>query len=142
MRDAIVFDIAAELNTLLEAERAGTRVALTMRKESATSSVADFMARIEKDEAHWCAMLKRQIESLGADASTACGDFYDKVIAIEDTTERLRLLNRGQRWVVRRIEALLPRLNDQTLFDALGAMAEQHRVNIAATDDFMNSQES
>jgi hypothetical protein len=130
-------EIAAALNVLLEAERAGTRVALATRRQTTDPELAAFMAGIEKDEAHWCAMLKTRIEALGAQASTACGDFYDKAMAIEDAIERLRFLNRGQSWVVRKIEALRPRVRDDGLHRALTEMAERHLANMAATDAFI-----
>lgn len=99
------------------------------------------MAGIEQDEAHWCAILKTRIEKLGGHASTRCGDLYEKAMAVEGTTERLRFLNRGRAWVVRNIEALCPRVRDDDLHHALTEMADRHRTNIAATDDFIAGRE-
>lgn len=130
-------EIVAALNILLEAERAGTQVALATRKNADNPALAAFMSGIEKDEAHWCAMLKREIEARSGTASTVRGDFYEKAMAITDPVERLRFLNRGQAWVVRKIDALCPRLPDDALHRALTEMAERHRINIAATDEFI-----
>jgi hypothetical protein len=137
MNSADTHEIATALNILLEAERAGTRVALAMRKQADSPETAAFMANIEKDEAHWCAQLKTSIEALGVLPSMACGDFYEKTMAIEDTVERLRFLNRGQSWVVRKIETLRPRLPEGRLHDVLSEMSERHLSNIAATDAFI-----
>lgn len=134
-------EVVAALNSLLGAERAGTQVALATRKGADDPALAAFMAGIEKDEAHWCAMLKKEIEARSGTASTVRGDFYEKAMAIADPAERLRFLNRGQAWVVRKIEALCPRLRDDGLHRALTEMAERHRFNIAVTDDFIAARE-
>lgn len=131
-------EIVAELNTLLEAERAGTRVARATRRSDSDGDLGRFMSGIEKDEAHWCAMLSGEIARLGAAPSEACGAFYDKAMAIPDLGERLRFLNRGQSWVVRRIEALMPKVREEALRRELRIMAESHVVNIAATEAFLD----
>ncbi len=132
-------EIAAELNILLEAERAGTRVARATRRNDDDDALDRFMSGLEKDEAHWCAMLTEQLVRLGATPSQACGAFYDKAMAIADLPDRLRFLNRGQSWVVRKIEALTPRIRDDALHQALRVMAESHVVNIAATETFLDA---
>ena len=45
------------------------------------------------------------------------------------------LLNRGQRWVIRKIDEMLPTLADQRLAAFLTVMAQGHRMNIGALDD-------
>ena len=127
-------ELLAALNELLEAERAGVRVALAGRKAASTETMDAFMTRLRDDEARWCAMLAGQIERLGGSASSKCGAFYDKVMALDGTVERLSLLNRGQGWVVRRLEALIPRIADEALRADLREMADSHVENIAATD--------
>ena len=51
-------------------------------------------------------------------------------MAISDVAERLAFLNRGQGWVVRKLERLLPRVRDDALHADLAAMLESHRDNI------------
>lgn len=132
-------EIVAELNTLLEAERAGTRVARATRRNEGGAQLDGFMSGIEKDEAHWCAMLTEQIVRLGGTPSEVCGAFYEKAMAIADVKERLTFLNRGQSWVVRKIEALTPKIRDDSLHADLRVMADSHRANIAATDTFLKN---
>ena len=55
-------------------------------------------------------------------------------MAISDLEQRLDFLNRGQAWVVRRLEALIPGVQDAQVRADLGAMLEAHRRNIERVD--------
>jgi hypothetical protein len=123
-------ELVARLNVLVEAERAGARVAA----ESARSAVGDrrrLLAEIAQDEARWCAALSAQVRDLGGEPSRAVGAFHGKALAIADLDARMAFLNRGQAWVVRELERLLPQVRDDGLHRMLAAMREQHVVNIA-----------
>jgi nitronate monooxygenase len=50
-------------------------------------------------------------------------------MAIPDLTERLALVDRGQQWVIRKLEALLPQLTDPRLREELEAVLVTHRDN-------------
>jgi len=63
--------LLAALNELLEAERAGARVAMETGREIRSQELAALVADIHKDEVHWCGMLMRTIKSLGATPSSA-----------------------------------------------------------------------
>jgi len=129
--------LLAELNILLEAERAGAKVALASRKGAAGPAHTALMDVVRADEARWCAMLSRQIRRLGGVPSGATGAFHEKALAIADPLERLAFLNRGQVWVVRRLDALMPLANDAALRVDLREMAESHRANIGRTEVFL-----
>ncbi|MES1972896.1 MAG: DUF6306 domain-containing protein [Pseudomonadota bacterium] len=122
-------EIVAALNELLEAERAGARVTLNS-KGGSHPEIAALMTAIHADEARWCAMLSEQVTRLGGTASSICGEFYDKAMAIPDPTERVIFLNRGQAWVVRKLGELLPRIRDDRLHVALSEMRLSHIENI------------
>jgi hypothetical protein len=124
-------EILAALNELLEAERAGARLALASGK---TEALTPLMRTVHADEARWCAMLTREIKRLGGAPSRRVGGFYQKAMAIADPVDRLAFLNRGQGWVVRRLDALTPRIRDEALHTALREMAASHVANIALTD--------
>lgn len=124
-------EILAALNELLEAERAGARVALESGK---LPDLKVLMHAVGADEARWCAMLSREIKRLGGAPTQRVGAFRDKAMAIPDPRERLAFLNRGQAWVVRKLDALMPRIRDDALHAALREMADSHRANIALTD--------
>lgn len=123
-------ELLAALDELLEAERAGARVALHTAKD-APAELTPLVRAIQHDEARWCALLTQSIQRLGGTPSRRTGDFYAKAMAIQDLPARLAFLNRGQRWVVRKLQALLPRVGDARLQAGLGAMLTAHEANIA-----------
>jgi len=132
-------EILAALNELLEAERAGARVALESSKANDPAGYTELMQQGRKDEAHWCAMLARQIKMLGGTPSRKTGAFRGKAMAIPEPLDRLSFLNRGQAWVVRKLEKLMPRIRDDALHAELKEMAERHRENIIKAETFMAS---
>ncbi len=129
-RDALL----ALLNELLEAERAGARVASETAAEITDPELHRLVAGIRQDEAHWCSVLVDAIRSLDAVPTRATGAFYEKAMAIDDLTERMAFLNRGQRWVVRKLQALLPTLAEPDIHHALSLMLVAHEKNIGAVD--------
>ena len=52
-------------------------------------------------------------------------------MAIADPGTRIGFLNRGQGWVVRRLQEMLPRVRDDRLHADLRAMLQSHEANIA-----------
>jgi 5-formyltetrahydrofolate cyclo-ligase len=119
------------LDQLLEGERAGARSVGVMSKEAPQSQVGAALRDIASDEAWFCAMLTRHIRRLGRIPSSATGAFYDKVIALNELDQRLDLLNRGQGWVVRKLQEALPRIDDGALREDLRDMLKVHERNIA-----------
>ena len=131
-------EIVAALTELLEAERAGARVALASAKDADSDTLAALMRAVRADEAQWCAMLDRQLRRLDSTPSRKTGAFYGKAMAIAPPLDRLAFLNRGQSWVVRRLEALMPRVRDDALHADLRAMLDSHRETIAAADAYQH----
>lgn len=131
-------ELVTRLNELLEAERAGARVAIASSEGVFGTNYAALLKIIRDDELHWCAMLFRQVKRLGGEPSLKCGAFYDKAMAIEDLPDRLRFLNRGQAWVVRKLEELLPQIRDDELHADLLEMLDRHEANIRRADELMD----
>ncbi|MBO1111159.1 DUF6306 domain-containing protein [Bordetella petrii] len=125
-RDALL----AELNALLEAERAGARVALETGRALDEPRMAELVEHIRLDEVRWCGMLLRAIRALGATPSDLTGAFHGKAMAIADIEQRLVLLNRGQGWVVRKLQDLLQRPLPDFLRADLADMLAAHESNI------------
>lgn len=123
-------DLIAFLNELLEAERAGAKVALESAREARDPVIVELLKLIQQDEASWCAMLLRQIKRLGADASPRIGAFHGKALAIADLKERIVFLNRGQGWVVRKLREVTPLVRDEALHADLAHMLSSHVANI------------
>lgn len=120
------------LNALLEAERAGARL-LAAYFDELPPGTGDWVGllAVQRDEARNCAILIHHLLEAEVTPSMATGDFYRKGLEIRDWRERLEFLNRGQRWVARRIAQALPHLPPSAGKDALQAMYESHIVNIA-----------
>lgn len=123
-------ELVANLNELLEAERAGARVTLETARQSRHPTIVELMQYIQHDEARWCAMLLRQIRALGGTATPRMGAFYEKAMAIDDVAERIAFLNRGQGWVVRKLRELIPKVENPSLSADLHHMLSSHVANI------------
>lgn len=127
-------EVLVALNELLEAERAGARVAMETARDMPPCALTTLVQDVHKDEVRWCRMLMRAIKALEGTPSSATGAFWGKAMAIPDLEQRLSFLNRGQAWVVRRLEALIPRVQDAQVRTDLGVMLEAHRRNIERVD--------
>jgi Domain of unknown function (DUF6306) len=131
---AVRTEVLNTLNELLEAERAGARVAMETGREIASPELAALVEDIHKDEVRWCGMLMRTIKSLDAAPSSATGAFWGKAMAIPDLDDRLKFLNRGQAWVVRKLQALIPLIDDATVRADLNSMLQAHHQNISRVE--------
>jgi 5-formyltetrahydrofolate cyclo-ligase len=128
-------ELAAFLNTLLEAERAGARVlAAFLDQMTLTPDARDVLARIQRDESRNCVELIELLRHLDHEKSARTSDFLRRALAIEGTRERLEFLNRGQAWVARRIAAALPRIRDARVRAAMLEMQASHVANICACE--------
>ncbi|MBN8492784.1 MAG: hypothetical protein J0M00_15330 [Burkholderiales bacterium] len=127
-------ELLQALNELLEAERAGARVARETAAGMPAAPLKSLVEEIQADEVRWCKMLIGHIGALQGEASTATGAFHAKAMAIPELGERLAFLNRGQAWVVRRLQGLIPRLDNRALQADLQAMLAAHGENIARVD--------
>lgn len=122
--------LLAALNELLEAERAGARVTLRSAAQATDPALKRLVTAIHRDEVRWCGVLIDAIRSLSATPSTRTGAFYEKAMAVQEMGARMALLNRGQGWVVRKLQALLPRIDDAHTRRALTEMLASHEKNI------------
>ena len=127
------------LNTLGEAERAGGRVLHELEQEATSLELKELLRKTGHDEGYYAGQIGLHIRRLGAEPSTRTGDFVEKVRALGDLKSKIELLNRGQRWVIRKIEERLPSLGDPHLKAFLVVMAKGHYLNIQAVDDAIKS---
>ena len=63
-------------------------------------------------------------------------------MAIADVPARLAFLNRGQGWVVRKLQQLLPKIGDDGLHADLTQMLRSHQENIEKVDCNLESRNS
>ncbi len=128
-------EVLGLLNTLLEAERAGAKVLAAFLNDYEPDTPAwSRLAAVQRDEARNCAILIGLILRLNGAPSRVTGDFMGKALATEGKAARLQFLNRGQKWVARKIGEALPRLQQDFVRGALFAMRESHLLNIEACD--------
>lgn len=125
------------LNVLLEAERAGARGLGAIGRDAAPEHKG-VLGEIAKDEARYCAMLTRHIERLGGTPSRNTGAFFDKLISLDSLDAQLNLLDRGQGWVVRKLQEFIPELDDNDLIADLQEMVATHEQNIDRANALAN----
>lgn len=131
--------LLALLDELLAAERAGVRVASALRDDHPPGPIRTLLGVVHIDEAESCRLLANAIRALGEKPSSRVGDFAERALAIEGARERLAFLQRGQRWVVRRLEEAIPRTASSEVGDALREVLEIHRRNVAACEEVLAS---
>jgi nitronate monooxygenase len=123
-------ELTTFLNELIEAERAGARATLESARAAGAGPLVELLRTVQRDEAHWCAMLIRHVKALGERPSPETGAFYGKAMAVVDLRERIGFLNRGQGWVVRKLREMLPRVRSSELHADLCEMLRSHEINI------------
>jgi hypothetical protein len=124
-----VITAIAQLNELLEAERAGAEALSRLIAEAPTRELRAFLERARDDEAWCCAGLAGAITRLGGTRSEKTGEFAAKVLAVPSFRDRLQLLDRGQQWVVRRLDGLLATPVDEETERFLREMRWVHATN-------------
>ena len=120
------------LNELLEAERAGVDTLSRLFPEAPSAEVQTLFQEVRDDEAWSCAGLVRAIRTLGGAISDRKGDFAEKVMREPTLAARLQLLNRGQGWVVKRLDGLQAETLPASVSDFLDEMKIRHVTNIEA----------
>lgn len=123
-------ELVAALNELLEAERAGAQVTSQTEAAITDTHTKAIVTDICRDEARWCNVLTKTIMSLHAEPTRRTGEFYEKAMAIGDLSQRMAFLNRGQEWVVRKLQTLLPGIRDERIQNDLAVMLASHEANI------------
>lgn len=130
-------DVVEQLNRLLAAERAGVEALSRLVEQAPTSEMRALFSQIRDDEAWACAGLIGCLARLGRRPTRAKGGFAVKVLALPALPDRVRLLNRGQRWVVERIDGLLPWDLDEETRAFLAEMRAGHLLNVRRCDQLL-----
>jgi nitronate monooxygenase len=123
------------LNMMSEAERAGGRVLHELTEQANSLELRELLKKVAHDEGYYAGELSGHVRRLGGAASNKTSDFVEKVRAVGDFKGKLELLNRGQRWVIRKIDENLSSIGDAQLEAFLRVMAKGHHVNIGALED-------
>ena len=131
--------LAERIITLLEAERAGVFTARALLKAATDSAETDLMALILDGERESCRMLGRALLKMGTRGTAQAGDFAQKVMALPDPEDRLRLLIKGQDWVVRKIDEALQTAPPEEIALSLAEIRHVHEVNIGKCRYFLEN---
>ncbi len=127
-------DTVARLNELLSAERAGVETLSRLLPLAPDAEAGRLFEGVRDDEAWSCAGLVRAIRELGAEPTAEKGDFAGKVMAPPTLAAKLALLNRGQEWVTKRLDALVAAGLSAASTAFLTEMRARHLRNIEACD--------
>ena len=127
-------ELESFLNSLGEAERAGGRILHELTDQPQSLELREMLKKVGHDEGYYAGELAAHVRRLGGAPSTKTGDFVEKVRAVGDLKGKLELLNRGQRWVVRKIGEQVGTIADARLQAFLRVMADGHDVNIGALE--------
>ena len=129
--------LVEQLNTLLEAERAGALVCAKTLAQVGDEATRQLLQQVREDEVRSCRGLLRSLREVQGAPSQAIGAFYERAMAIPDIRERLQLLERGQQWVARRIGEWLPGVANAVVFAQLKTMRDDHLRGIALLQRYL-----
>jgi hypothetical protein len=133
--EAMNAETIQRLNELLEAECAGVETLQALLKTVPKGYFRNHLVKIEADEAFSCAVLTRAVVAAGGEPSPKTGDFAAKVLALDALSDRLKLLSRGQTWVVKRVDAVAEAVADEDSRAELREMRREHVDNVAWCDE-------
>jgi hypothetical protein len=120
------------LQTLLSAERAGAKVAGESLRQATDPEQRELLQQILKGEGESCQHLLTCLKHLGLEPNHETGAFYAKAMAITSLDERLAFVDKGQQWVIRKLNEYLPSCEDALIRSELGRMLQIHEENSAA----------
>ena len=132
-------ELAQKLRTLIEAERAGVFVARALLEEVEDPDYRFLLDEILDGERDSCRLLGRMILRLGENSGGVVGDFHKKVMALDGDAERLKLLIKGQDWVVRKVDELLDGELESSFRKDLDEMKRVHVLNIDLCKQYLGS---
>jgi Domain of unknown function (DUF6306) len=132
-----MIDVPDQLNRLLAAARAGTTALSALVEQAPTPEMRTILSQIRDDGAWACAGLGGCFARLGRRPTRLRRDPPEKVLALPALPDRIRLLNRGQRWVVEWIDELLPGDLDKDTRAFLTEMRAVNLRNVRRCDDLL-----
>jgi hypothetical protein len=132
-------DAVERLNDLLEMERAAAASVSGLIPMATTPAMGKLFEKLRDDEAWSCAGLTRVIKHLGAKPAHDTGALAPKAQVRPSLRERLGLLNRGQTWVLKRLDRLLEGDLDRVTGGFLRQMRSLHAENIHLCDEMIGT---
>lgn len=125
-------------NMLLEAERSGVLVLDELVRQVEDQQLKTLLKKFLRDEGVNCRILMTLIHDLGAKPTNKTGAFADKVNALTNLEDKVRLLIRGQEWVARNIRAFHYHLPGGSSYFFMTAIKLQHEENVDTLKKYFN----
>jgi hypothetical protein len=119
-------ELISELNKLLAAERAGAHSAVACLPFAHTDALRLQLKQLHRQEVSSCKALLECLLYLNAEPDQIVGDFFHKVVALETLEKRMRLIDAGQRRVLRYVEHLLLQVDDKFIRHHLDIVRSYH----------------
>lgn len=129
VNELVKYETIDLLQELLEAERAGVRLALDTLKEATDEEQQALLNKIQLGEAESCRRIRDCIKYLGGEPSSNVGEFYNKAMAIDDIVDRLFFIDRGQRWVIKKLNSNLALIPQKFVRKELENVLKIHVLN-------------
>ncbi|MEB0121595.1 DUF6306 domain-containing protein [Pseudomonas sp. CCI1.2] len=129
MNKMVKSDTIELLQELLEGERAGARIALDSLKEAHDERQATLLSQILIGEVESCRLIINCINYLGDLPSPNIGDFYIKAMRIENIIDRINFIDKGQRWVIKKINKHLELTSSEFVRKELEMVLDIHILN-------------
>jgi nitronate monooxygenase len=123
-------ELVEALSELLEAERAGARVAARLASILTRDDLRALAHSIRGDEARSCGVLLAAIAKLDSEPSRIVGSFHDKSSAMSDPIATFAPLNQILDSVAGKLRTLAPRIRDNDLHERLNQILKAHEANM------------
>lgn len=122
-------ELVGPLQLLMEAERAGARIAAHSLNQTKNPKYRAVLKDLHRREAKSCRLLRSSLQILDVEPSRGIGEFYDKAMAVPNMRDRLKLIDKGQAWVQRRLHKLIPCCAHRTMIPMLQEVLRLHSSN-------------
>ena len=136
-----IVPIEERVVTLLEAERAGVLTARALLDAASDSAESDLMGAVLDGERESCRILGRTLLKMGARGSGLVGDFARKVMSLPHRDDQIRLLIKGQEWVVRKIDETIESAPPEEFIPALTEIRLIHDIGIGKCREYLKTVE-
>ena len=129
--------VVEQLDRLLAAECGRLEALSRLVEQAPTAEMRALFSQIRDDEAWACAGLVGCLARLGHRPTQAQADVAAKVRALPGLPDHVRLMNRGRRWAIARIDGLSPRDLDEETCAFLARMRALHLRNVQRCDELL-----
>lgn len=124
-------ELDALLNLLIEATRAGAKVAAVFACRAQCQEKRGMYLDIQADASKTIQALARILKTRGIEPSAATNGFFDRAMDLPEKADRVAFFVRGQAWLVATLREALPHIADAEIvqiFRDCAVQADRNRV--------------